>query len=441
MAENNMMFCNQCEQTANGHGCCVRGVCGKTPDLQSLQEILIYGLKGLAAYAHHARRLGKVDEAVDTFVEEALFSTLTNVNFDATVMQELVHECGMQNLRAMEMLDAGHNEVFGKPQPADVREGLLPGPAILVTGHDMLDLKHLLELAETAKVNVYTHGEMLPAHAYPELKKYKSLAGHYGTAWQNQEAEFAAFPGPILVTTNCIFPPKGTPEYLKRMYTLRFVAMAGTHRIKGDNLMPLIEHALNCQPATATETKISQVGFHWRTLLDLAPIIVDSVKQGLISRFFVIGGCDGAKPGRNWFTDFAKAAPPNSIILTCGCGKFRIRNNDYGTITLSNGVKVPRLLDMGQCNDSFGAIQVALALSKAFNCGVNDLPLTIALSWFEQKAVAVLLTLLALNVKGIILGPSLPAFITPAIYQALVAAYDLKPIGKDAVADMQAIMK
>ena len=302
-------------------------------------------------------------------------------------------------------------------------------PGILITGHDLLDLADLLKQVEGTDIKVYTHGEMLPAHMYPKLHKHPNLAGHYGTAWQNQEEEFAMFPGPIVATTNCVLIPPA--QYAKRIFTTRATAVPGGTRINGNDFSPVIAKVRLCHPCIAHVTGKSQVGFHRQVLLDLAPTIVQAVKDGKISRFFVIGGCDGAEPGRNYFSDYAQAAPADSFILTLGCGKFRIRNHDFGT-----HLGLPRLLDMGQCNDSYGAIQVAVALAGAFGCTVNDLPLTLVISWFEQKAVAVLLTLLALNVQNITLGPTPPAFITPAVFKILQDKYKLRLIGPDAKADL-----
>jgi hydroxylamine reductase len=424
------MFCNQCEQSFCGTGCNNNvGICGKDEDVQSVQELILYGLKGMAAYASHARRLGKTDESVNAFIEEALFSTMTNVNFDINALFEIALELGRKNLRAMELLDAGHIEKFGKPAPATVVEGTQAGPGILITGHDLLDLADLLKQVEGTDIKVYTHGEMLPAHMYPKLQKHPNLAGHYGTAWQNQEEEFALFPGPIVATTNCILIPP--PQYANRVFTTRCTAVPGGTRINGNDFSPVIAKARQSHPCINHITGKSQVGFHRQVILDIAPTIVDAVKAGKISRFFVIGGCDGAEPGRNYFSDYAQATPADSFILTLGCGKFRIRNHDYGT-----HLGLPRLLDMGQCNDSYGAIQVAVALAGAFNCGVNDLPLTLVVSWFEQKAVAVLLTLLALNVQNITLGPTPPAFITPGVFQILQQKYKLRLTGQDAKADL-----
>ncbi|NLX20764.1 MAG: hydroxylamine reductase [Phycisphaerae bacterium] len=428
------MFCNQCEQTAHGTACVVTGVCGKDPDMQSLQEILLYGLKGMAAYAHHARRLGMVDEEVDAFTEDALFATVTNVNFDLDTLLELVLECGMKNLRVMEMLDEGHVRRFGKPSPTTVYEGTKAGPGILVTGHDMVDLGDLLEQTAGTGVNVYTHGEMLPAHMYPGLRQHSHLAGHFGGAWQKQKSEFKRFTGAVLATTNCVLIPDAA--YRDRLFTTRVTAVPGGTRLKTNDFSAVIESAKRSQPLTDCMDRESVIGFHQSTILDLAGPIIEAVKAGRLRHFFVIGGCDGAEPGRNYFSEFARMTPPESLILTLGCGKYRIRDHEYGTVNLNGSGPVPRLLDMGQCNNAYGAIQVALALAKAFNCSVNDLPLSIVLSWFEQKAVAVLLTLLALGVKGIRIGPAAPAFISPNVMRILQERYDLQLTGSDPAADL-----
>jgi hydroxylamine reductase len=373
------------------------------------------------------------DESVSAFIEEALFATMTNVNFDFDTLLGMVLECGMKNLRVMEMLDEGHIKRFGRPEPTTVHEGTAAGPGILMTGHDLVDLADLLEQCEGTDIKVYTHGEMLPAHMYPKLRDHPNLAGHYGGAWQKQKSEFEKFSGPIVATTNCILIPK--PSYADRVFTTRCTAVPGGVRIVDNDFSAVIEKASQCAPLPEAPAGESTVGFHRTVILDKAEAIVGAVKEGQVSRFFVIGGCDGAEPGRNYFSDFARATPPDSFILTLGCGKYRIRDYDYG-----EHLGLPRLMDMGQCNDAYGAIQVAVALAGAFDCSVNDLPLTIVLSWFEQKAVAVLLTLLALGVKGITIGPNPPAFVSPRVFELLQEKYDLRVIGDEAKADLQAAM-
>jgi len=425
------MFCNQCEQTAHSTGCDRSpGVCGKNEDVQSLQEILLYGLKGMAAYANHARRLGKSDENVSAFIEEALFATMTNVNFDIPSLLEMTLECGRQNLRVMELLDEGHIESFGEPSPASVREGTPAGPGILMTGHDLLDLSNLLKQCEGTDVKVYTHGEMLPGHMYPKLREHPNLAGHYGGAWQKQKREFEAFPGPTVATTNCVLIPR--ESYADRLFTTRCTAVPGGTLLKDDDYSPVIAKAKECPPLEESEGKQSTIGFHQNVVLGLADTIVQAVKDGKISRFFLIGGCDGAEPGRNYFSDYAQATPPDSFILTLGCGKFRIRDYEYGEL-----LGLPRLLDMGQCNNAYSAIKVAVALAEAFECTVNDLPLTLVVSWFEQKAVAVLLTLLALGVKGVTIGPNPPGFVTANVFKVLQEQFDLRLTGDDAKKDLE----
>lgn len=435
MSQSLPMFCNQCEQTMNGCGCNHSpGICGKDADVQSLQETILYGLKGMAAYANHARRLGKSDETVSAFIEEALFSTMTNVNFDLPTLLEIALELGRKNLRVMELLDAGHVEKFGNPSPGIVTVGTSPGPGILVTGHDLVDLWDLLCQVEGTDVNVYTHGEMLPAHMYPKFREHPNLAGHYGGPWQKQKSEFPAFGGPVVATTNCILIPLAT--YADRIFTTRFTAVPGGTRIPGNDFSAVIAKAKACPPLTKHVDRAIEVGYHRQVLLNAAGTIVDAVKAGKISRFFVIGGCDGYEPGRNYFSDYAEATPNDSFILTLGCGKFRINGHEYG-----KHLGLPRLMDMGQCNDAYGAISVAVALADAFQCTVNDLPLTLVISWFEQKAVAVLLTLLSLGVKKINLGPNPPAFITPNVFKILQEKFDLRIIGKDAKADLARVMQ
>jgi hydroxylamine reductase len=427
------MFCNQCEQAAKGTGCTDDGVCGKNEDMQSLQETLLYGLKGMAAYAHHARRLGRSDEAVSAFIEEALFATMTNVNFDIPTLVELVLQCGKQNLRVMEMLDEAHVAHFGQPQVKEVPTGTRPQAGILISGHDLLDLSDLLRQVEGTEVLVYTHGEMLPAHMYPKLANHPNLAGHFGGAWQLQKREFDAFGGAILVTTNCVQEPKAS--YRDRMFTTRATAVPGSRRLTTDDFSAVIEKAKALGALPERSSGAIPVGFHHSVILGAAPAILDAVKAGSLTHFFLIGGCDGAEPGRNYYSEYAKNAPGSSFILTLGCGKFRIMDHDYGTL-----LGLPRLLDMGQCNNAYGAIKVAAGLAEALGCGVNDLPLTIVLSWFEQKAVAVLLTLLHLGVKNIAVGPAAPAFISPNVFKLLQDAYGLKLIGKDAKADLAAAL-
>jgi len=416
------MFCYQCEQTAGGSGCTKIGVCGKNEDIQSLQDILLFGLKGIAAYAYHARELGAKDEEVDAFMHEALFKSVTNVSFDLNQHLETVLKCGAMNLRVMELLDQAHTQKFGNPVPTQVESGTKSGPGILITGHDLLDLYELLKQTEGAGINIYTHSEMLPAHGYPALKKFKHLIGNYGGAWQEQKKEFNAFSGAILATTNCVLiPPQDS--YLDRLFTVGITGVPGASQIKNKDFSPLIKKAKSLPALPDAPGESIMTGFHHTAIIALADKIIGAVKSGKIKRFFLIGGCDGAKPGRNYYTEFAELVPKDCIILTLACGKYRFNKLDFGAID-----GIPRLLDIGQCNNAYSAIQVALALSKAFNCGVNELPLSIVLSWFEQKAVAILLTLLHLGIKGMRIGPTPPAFITPNVLKVLQDNYALKLI-------------
>lgn len=416
------MFCYQCEQTANGSGCTAVGVCGKNEDVQSLQDTLLYGMKGIAAYAYHARRLGAHDEEVDAFMHEALFETITNVSFDLQQHLEYVLRCGQMNFKTMAMLDAAHTKRFGDPVPTEVETGTRRGPGILVTGHDLLDLHDLLEQTEGSGVNVYTHSEMLPAHGYPELKKFKHLAGNYGGAWQEQKKEFQAFTGAILVTTNCVLiPPKDT--YLDRLFTVGITGVTGARHLSGNDFSEVIAKAKALPALPEAPGKKITTGFHHTAVLGLADKIIAAVKAGSIKRFFLIGGCDGARPGRNYYTEFAERVPRDCVILTLACGKYRFNKKEFGSID-----GIPRLIDIGQCNDAYSAIRIALALADAFGCTVNELPLSLVLSWFEQKAVAILLTLLSLGVKNIRLGPTPPAFISKNVLGLLVEKYGIKMI-------------
>jgi hydroxylamine reductase len=416
------MFCYKCEQTAKGTGCTVKGICGKDEDIQSLQDILGYGLEGIAAYAYHARELGYRDEEVDAFMHEALFTRVTNVNFDLSRYLEIVLRCGQMNLRVMELLDKAHTERFGNPVPVAVETGTRKGPGILVTGHDLLDLYELLRQTEGSGINVYTHSEMLPSHGYPKLKQFKHLVGNYGGAWQGQKEEFNEFSGVILATTNCVLiPPQNT--YLDRLFTTGITGIPGASHIKGRDFGFLIKKAKALPPLLELPGKKIMTGFHYTAILALADKIVDMVKRGKIRHFFLIGGCDGAKPGRNYYTEFAQAVPRDCLILTLACGKYRFHKLDFGEIE-----GIPRLLDVGQCNNAYSAIQVTLALSRVFKCGVSDLPLSLVLSWFEQKAVAILLTLLHLGIKGIRIGPTPPAFISANVFKILKDTFDLKLI-------------
>lgn len=496
------MFCFQCEQTAQGKGCTVQGVCGKkadtsnlqdeltsklielancaekndintdllidglfttitnvnfddksikeflekvqknihcdsnfdikavwdcNEDIRSLKSLILFGLKGMAAYAHHARVLGYKDADVDNFFYEALQGISKDLSADELL--NLVLKTGEINLKCMELLDKANTETYGTPAPRKVTTNIEKGPFIIVTGHDLRDLSLLLEQTKDKGVNIYTHGEMLPCHAYPELNKYSHLKGNFGTAWQNQQKEFDNVPAAILFTTNCIMPVKDS--YKDRVFTTSVVEYPDMVHIGEDkDFTPVIEKAIELGGYKEDKkmTGINggdtlTVGFGHGTVLSVADKVIEAVKSGDIKHIFLVGGCDGARPGRNYYTDFVKQAPKNSIILTLACGKYRFNDLDLGEI---NGI--PRLLDMGQCNDAYSAIKVAVELSKAFNCSVNELPLSLVLSWYEQKAVCILLTLLYLGIENIKLGPTLPAFVSPNVLNILVDKYKIKPV-------------
>lgn len=546
------MFCYQCEQTAQGSGCTVRGVCGKDAETAALQDLLMHSAKGLSTYAHRARELGAEDREINVFTLEALFSTVTNVNFDPkrlqglllkaaeirdraralyeeaskkarrtpealkgpaawrpakdldglvrqgeevsiarrkevlgdalTGLQELLAyglkgaaayadhaqilghedsqvyaffhraldflageprdadqlvsmalECGKVNLRAMELLDRANTSAYGHPVPTPVRVEPVKGKAILISGHDLKDLEELLKQTEGKGIHIYTHGEMLPAHGYPGLKKYKHLAGNYGGAWQDQRKEFAEFPGAILMTTNCIQKPQDS--YKERIFTSGLVAWPGVTHIKDRDFSPVIKAALASKGFQKDgPDKTIMVGFGHEAVMEVAGKVIEAVKKGAIKHFFLIGGCDGAKSGRSYYTDFANGVPKDCIILTLACGKYRFNKFDFGEMG-----GIPRLLDIGQCNDAYSAVLIAQALANAFNTDVNSLPLSLVLSWYEQKAVAILLTLLHLGIQNIRIGPGLPAFISPAVLNTLVEKFNLKPIST-AKEDLNAIL-
>jgi hydroxylamine reductase len=551
------MFCFQCEQTFKGKGCDVKGVCGKTPEVATLQDLLVHAAKGIAVYASMARDIGVKDKDTDLFVVEALFATVTNVDFDEQRLKETLSRAytikekikalfleaykkkvgrdfdgelpaaafwkpadtiaglleqgakvgilsdrtlnedirslrelllyglkgmaayadhahvlgreeeevmaffhkglkaltdnklgvddlvglnmqfGMVNLKCLELLDKAHTDHFGHPVPTGVSLGAKKGPAILVSGHDLLDLEQLLQQTEGKGVNIYTHGEMLPAHGYPGLKKYKHLVANYGGAWQDQAKEFDAFPGAILMTTNCIQQPRDS--YKDRIFTTGLVAWPGVKHISAVNgkkdFSAVIQKAIDAGGFKEdVPAKNIVVGFGHNAVLGVADKVIGAVKAGQIKHFFLVGGCDGAKPGRNYYTEFAETAPKETVILTLACGKYRFNKLEFGDIG-----GIPRLLDMGQCNDAYSAIQVAVALAKAFGCGVNDLPLSMILSWYEQKAVCILLTLLALGIQNIRIGPSLPAFVSPNVLSVLVDKFNIKPV-TTAKEDLNAIL-
>ncbi len=405
---------------------------GDNVDVTSLKHTLLFGLKGVAAYADHAKILGQEDEAVYAFVQEALAGILrTDLTVDDCVA--LAMKCGQINLRAMELLDAGNTTTYGHPVPTSVPLGAKKGKAILVSGHDLKDLETILVQSAGKGINVYTHGEMLPTHGYPGLKKYPHFYGHFGTAWQNQAKEFPLFPGAILMTTNCLQKPQAS--YADNIFTTGLVGWPGTTHVVNKDFSAVIAKALAMPGFTEDTDKGSVlVGFGRNTVLSVADKVIAAVKSKAIRHFFLVGGCDGAKPGRNYYTELVEKIPADCMVLTLACGKFRFFDQQLGDIG-----GIPRLLDIGQCNDAYSAIQIAVALANAFECGVNDLPLSIILSWYEQKAVAILLTLLSLGVKDIRLGPSLPAFITPNVLEVLVKNFDIKPT-TTADADLKTIL-
>jgi len=391
------------------------------PDIHSLKQTLIYGIKGISAYADHAAILGRDDDTVYEFIERGLAATLRD---DLSLEQwiELVLECGRVNVRTMELLDDANTGTYGQPAPTAVPLGPKKGKAILVSGHDLKDLEILLKQTQGKGINIYTHGEMLPCHGYPALKKYKHFYGHYGTAWQNQHREFSQFPGAILMTTNCIQKPQ--EAYKDSIFTTGLVGWPGVRHIADKDFTPVIEKAMAMEGFARDEDRGEvMVGFGRNAVLSVADKVIDAVKAGKIRHFFLVAGCDGAKPGRNYYTEFVEQVPRDCIVMTLACGKFRFFDKKLGDIE-----GIPRLLDIGQCNDAYSAVKIATSLAEAFDCGVNDLPLSMVLSWYEQKAVAILLSLLALGIKDIRLGPSLPAFLSENVLDYLVKNYDIKPI-------------
>jgi hydroxylamine reductase len=392
-----------------------------SPDILSLKHTVLFGIKGVSAYADHAQILGQEDEKVYAFIHEGLAAIQRNdLSLDQWV--SLALKCGEAALRAMELLDAGNTGVYGHPVPTKVPLGHKKGKAILVSGHDLKDLEELLKQTAGKGIYIYTHGEMLPTHAYPKLKKYSHFYGHYGTAWQNQIKEFPNFPGAILMTTNCLQRPSAV--YKENIFTSGMVGWPGIPHISDMNFQPVIDRAL-ALPGFQEDKNGREVivGFARNTVLGIADKVIEAVKSGAIRHFFLVAGCDGAKPGRNYYTEFVEKVPQDCIVLTLACGKYRFFDKKLGDIG-----GIPRLLDAGQCNDAYSAVQIALALSKAFNLGVNELPLSLIISWYEQKAVCILLALLHLGIKGIRLGPSLPAFLTPNVLDTLVKNFDIKPI-------------
>lgn len=407
-------------------------------DIRSLKSLILFGIRGVAAYAYHAMVLGYTDDELNRFIAKALF--VIGEDWDVEQLLPVVLEVGQYNLTCMELLDKANTEIFGHPVPTEVPLKVEKGPFIVVTGHDLLDLKLLLEQTEGKGINIYTHGEMLPAHAYPELKKYPHLKGNFGTAWQNQQKEFADIPAPILFTTNCLMPPKAS--YVDRVFTTEVVSYPEMGHIgESKDFTPVIEKALELggyseeQPFTGMNGGSSvMTGFGHKAVLGVADKVIDAVKAGDIKHFFLVGGCDGARPDRNYYTEFVKNTPKDTVVLTLACGKYRFNDLDLGTIG-----GLPRLMDIGQCNDAYSAIKITLALADAFECGVNNLPLSMVLSWYEQKAVCILLTLLYLGVQNIRLGPSLPVFISKNVLNYLVDHYNIASITTP-LEDMKAML-
>ncbi|GAB6647814.1 MULTISPECIES: hydroxylamine reductase [Bacillus cereus group] len=416
------MFCYQCEQTPTG-GCKVMGVCGKNETIASLQDTIVFGLKGIAAYRTHAAQLGYTDGFVDATTQEALYMTLTNSNFNEQEHIDMAMKVGKSALRVMELLDEAHTNHFGVPEPVQITQNRVEGKAIVVTGHNLFALEELLKQTEGKDINIYTHSEMLPAHGYPQLKKYKHLKGNIGKAWYDQRRLFEKFTGAILATTNCVMPIKGS--YSDRFFSYDIAGLEGVQKIENDDFTPLIQKALELSEVHMESDEQLVTGFHHNTVLSLAPEIIDAVKEGKIKRFFVIAGCDAPGKGGEYYRELATSLPPETVILTTSCGKFRFNDVDYGVVP---GTEIPRYIDLGQCNNSISTVKIAAALADAFQCEVNELPVSIVLSWFEQKAVAILLGLFSLGIQDIRIGRKAPEFISPGVLDVLQETFGLKLI-------------
>jgi hydroxylamine reductase len=416
------MFCYQCSQTARGTGCTVKGVCGKEPIVARLQDNLLFAIKGISAYLYHARELGYSDPEVDAFIERGFFSTLTNVNFDPEEFLNLAVKAGEMNIRTMKLLKQAHIERFGEPTPTKVRTGTVKGHGIIITGHDMNALDKLLQQVEGTDVFVYTHSEMLPAHGYPGLRKYKNLAGNLGKAWFDQKKLFAQYPMALLGTSNCFLPPR--EEYIDRMFSTGPVYLPGVKHIDGYDYSEVIARARELPelPDAPGDYELT-TGFSTSVLLSHAAKIKELVEKGKIKRFFLVGGCDAPLKKSDYYRELVQKLPQDVVVLTLACGKFRFNDLDLGDIE-----GIPRLIDLGQCNDAIVALEVAGALADLFGVGVNDLPLTLVISWMEQKAVAILWSLLALGIKGIWLGPIVPGWINDDMLKILVDQYDIRLI-------------
>jgi len=417
------MFCYQCSQTAKGTGCTVRGVCGKEATVARLQDNLIYAIKGISAYNYHANALGHTDEDVDKFLTKGMYSTLTNVNFDTRELINLGLEAGEANIKVMQSLKKAHIENYGEPKPAVVEVGAKKGPGILVTGHDLKSLGELLKQTEGKGINVYTHSEMLPAHGYPELRKYKHLAGQLGGPWFDQKKIFSKYNVAILATSNCVLLPKD--DYHDRIFTDGVAKLPGIKQIENYDFKPLINKALELGDLVEEENRPTlTTGFGASTVLSLADKIKELVEAGKIRRFFLVGGCDSPLPQARYYREFVEKLPNDTVILTLACGKYRFNDLDLGDIE-----GVPRLIDIGQCNDAIVAVDIAIALCDLFGVELNELPLTIVLSWMEQKAAAILWSLFYLNKQDMLIGPILPAWVNDDIAKVLVKTYNLTPIG------------
>ncbi|WP_200792875.1 hydroxylamine reductase [Bacillus massilinigeriensis] len=416
------MFCYQCEQTPTG-GCKVIGVCGKDETIASMQDTMIFALKGIAAYRTHANQLGFTDAYVDKITHEALYMTLTNSNFNVEEHIEMLMKVGTSAVKVMEMLDEAHTSRLGIPQPVRVSQNEVEGKCIVVTGHNLFALEALLKQTEGTGINVYTHSEMLPAHGYPALKKYPHLKGNVGKAWYDQRRLFEKFPGAILATTNCVMPIKG--GYADRMFSYEVAGLENVQKITDDDFSPLINKALELPEAEIKSDETLLTGFHHETVIGLAPEVIAAVKEGKIKRFFVIAGCDAPGKGGEYYRELATSLPKDTVILTTSCGKFRFNDIEYGVVP---GTQIPRYIDLGQCNNSVSTVKIALALADAFEVPVNELPVSIVLSWFEQKAVAILLGLFSLGIKDIRIGPKPPEFISSGVLSVLQDNFGLKLI-------------
>ena len=423
MAEKVDMFCYQCSQTAFETGCTVKGVCGKEATVARLQDNLLFSMKGISAYVYHARELGYTDPEVDAFLERGLYSTLTNVNFDAGEFVKLATESGMMNIKAMQLLKKAHIETYGEPTPIEVKVGSIKGKGIIATGHSMKALEELLKQTEGTGINVYTHSELLPAHGYPELRKYKHLVGQIGGPWFDQKKTFSKYPAAIVGTSNCVLIPND--DYKERLFTVGVAQLPGVKHIEDYDFSQVIETAKSL-PDLEEEPRetVLTTGFGASTILSLARKIKELVESGKIKHFFVVGGCDSPKPQATYYTEFVKNLPEDTIVLTLACGKYRFNDMDLGDIE-----GVPRLIDLGQCNDAIVGIDVVVALSDLFGMEINELPLTFVLSWMEQKAAAILWSLLALDIKNMYLGPIIPGWVNEDILNVLVENYGLTPIG------------